>query len=100
MWAKQGKKKEASRCKSRIQAKKSSFEREKKVKRAERSKKIKKTEMLVFSLIKLLILHLHLHLHNLYLATLFSTYLLYYTVALDSGNEAKYVYYQGRNLRI
>ena len=53
--------------------------------------KIKRMEVPVSSLIRLLILHLHLHLHSLYLAALFPTHPLHYTVALDSGSEARYV---------
>ena len=55
-------------------------------------------EVQLFSLIRLLILHLHLH--NLYLAALSPTHPLHYTVALDSGSEARYVRRQGRGLGI
>ena len=73
---------------------------EKGVKRARGSGRIKKTEMPVFSLIRLLILHLHLHLHSLYLAALFPTHPLHYTIALDSRSEARFVRRHSRGLGI
>ena len=45
-------------------------------------------------------LHLQLHLHSLYVAVLCPTHPLYYTVALDSGSEARYVRRQGSGLGI
>ena len=59
---------------------------------------IKRMEVPVSSLIRLLTLHLHLH--SLYLAAHFPAHPLYYTVALDSGSEARYVRRQGRGLGI
>ena len=45
-------------------------------------------------------LHLHLHLQSLYLAALSHHHPLHYTVALDSGSDARYVRRQGRGLGI
>lgn len=58
----------------------------KEVRRAGKSKRIKKTEVPVFSFIKLLILYLHLHLHSLYLATLFTYTHFNYKLDLDTHN--------------
>ena len=71
---------------------------EKGIRRAGGPWRIKKTEVPVFSLIRLLILHLHLH--SLYSAALFPTHPLHYPVALDCGSEARYVRRQGRGLGI
>ena len=83
-------------------SKRSRPEGEKGARRAGGPWMIKRREVPVSSLIRLLILHLHLHLHlhNLYLAALFPTHPLHYTVALDSESEARYVRRQGRGLGI
>lgn len=54
-----------------------------------------------FFFIRLLILYLYilyLHLYNYILAISINTF--YYTVALNSGSEARYICYQGYSLRI